>query len=332
MSTFSIEINNVKVQIDQLRKYSQEIGRLHERLSSIRGEISLDSNTSTIKKAIETQENALQQDEQLLLKTANQLAEIINVYTSAEQSIMGNTISANNPNLKTEDETVSANESETDKEPFDLDKWVSENTGIPEDVLEIIKFILGFIPVVNCVTDIYQIVDDVSKALADDKQITAGECAALVVDVVFLGLDIFAAGEIIKGAKAAIKTAKAAKVEAKVATETAERLAKKAEKTAAAASKNKQIKAVTKRTAKKIKKAETAAKNTAKKAKKAALKAEEAAKNAVEAPKNAVKKVTTDIIKGTGDNIINEYSPTPDNGQMPFSIIRSTRDDLINEY
>lgn len=298
MSTFSIEINNVKVQIDQLKKYSQEIGRLHQWLATVRGNISLDSNTSTIKKAIENQENELQQDQQLLLKAANQLAEIINVYTATENTILGIGLPDKSPNLTTEDDSVSENESNTEKEPLDLDKWVSENTGIPENVLETIKFILGFIPVVNVATDIYQIADDILNALADDGKIKDGEWAALVIDVVFLGLDIFAAGEIIKGAKEAIKVAKAAKVEAKVATETAEHLAKKAEKAAATASKNKQITTVTKRVAKKIKKAERTAKNTAKKARKAALKAEEAAKNAVEAQKKFCKKSDNRYLKG----------------------------------
>ena len=45
---------------------------------------------------------------------------------------------------------------------------LGESTVEIRNAIEIIKFILGFIPVINCITDIYQLVDDVTQALSDD--------------------------------------------------------------------------------------------------------------------------------------------------------------------
>ena len=87
---------------------------------------------------------------------------------------------------------------------------LGESTVEIRNAIEIIKFILGFIPVINCITDIYQLVDDVTQALSDDGKISGGEWLALGADVIFLGLDVVAAGDIIK----AVKVAKVANTEA----------------------------------------------------------------------------------------------------------------------
>ena len=71
---------------------------------------------------------------------------------------------------------------------------LGESTVEIRNAIEIIKFILGFIPVINCITDIYQLVDDVTQALSDDGKISGGEWLALGADVIFLGLDVVAAG------------------------------------------------------------------------------------------------------------------------------------------
>lgn len=95
---------------------------------------------------------------------------------------------------------------------------LGESTVEIRNAIEIIKFILGFIPVINCITDIYQLVDDVTQALSDDGKISGGEWLALGADVIFLGLDVVAAGDIIK----AVKVAKVANTEAKAAKKVAE--------------------------------------------------------------------------------------------------------------
>ena len=50
---------------------------------------------------------------------------------------------------------------------------LGESTVEIRNAIEIIKFILGFIPVINCITDIYQLVDDVTQA-DEAKQIATG--------------------------------------------------------------------------------------------------------------------------------------------------------------
>ena len=52
---------------------------------------------------------------------------------------------------------------------------LGESTVEIRNAIEIIKFILGFIPVINCITDIYQLVDDMTQALSDDGKISGGE-------------------------------------------------------------------------------------------------------------------------------------------------------------
>ena len=169
---------------------------------------------------------------------------------------------------------------------------LGESTVEIRNAIEIIKFILGFIPVINCITDIYQLVDDVTQALSDDGKISGGEWLALGADVIFLGLDVVAAGDIIKAVKAA-KTAE-----------------KKAAKRAGSVP-----------TTKAAQKATKAAKNAVRKA----AQADEAKQIATGAAKDVIKKVT----EGAANNVMDEYVATPENAGMPNAVKRESLDIIL---
>ncbi len=59
---------------------------------------------------------------------------------------------------------------------------LGESTVEIRNAIEIIKFILGFIPVINCITDIYQLVDDVTQA-DEAKQIATGAAKDVIKKV-----------------------------------------------------------------------------------------------------------------------------------------------------
>ena len=123
-----------------------------------------------------------------------------------------------------------------EEKKLNLDELTAETLGISEEAWEIIKFILGFIPVVNCIMDFYQIASDLNEAFSDG-HLSMSERAGILVDIAFLGLDIFSAKQIINGIKGITKTVKLAKAESKAASETAKKLAEKAAKEAAKVSK-----------------------------------------------------------------------------------------------
>ena len=59
---------------------------------------------------------------------------------------------------------------------------LGESTVEFRNAIEIIKFILGFILVINCITDIYQLVDDVTQA-DEAKQIATGAAKDVIKKV-----------------------------------------------------------------------------------------------------------------------------------------------------
>ena len=242
------------------------------------------------------------------------LEQIVAEYENTENKIIGNRNIDKEDNKKQRSDKQKEDASDQEKkDEFDLDEWTAEKLGISEETWETIKFILGFIPIVNVGTDIYQLVDDLIKVFEDGK-VTWSEARGILVDIVFLGIDFFSAKQIVNGLKGVTKAAKAAKTKSKVASKTAEELAKKAEK---AASKS----GGTVKTTKAAKKATKAA-NKADKATKAAEAAAQASK---EANKEVVRSTTKEMAKGVVDNISDEYGTSGKFG-IPYTVIREERD------
>lgn len=307
MSTLFVDADKLEAQSENINLCETAIKNVNITLHEIIDEIQLGESTVEIRNAIRTCCQELKIEAADLSMLIEQLDAIRKLYISTEYDLTGGTV-------KTDKPAEADNHEVTDsKETFDLDKWLAKQTGLSENAIEIIKFILGFIPVINCITDIYQLVDDVTQALSDDGKISGGEWLALGADVIFLGLDVVAAGDIIK----AVKVAKVANTEAKAAKKVAEQAAKTAEKKAAKS-------AGSVPTTKAAQKATKAVKNAVRKA----AQADEAKQIATGAAKDVIKKVT----EGAANNVMDEYVATPGNAGMPNAVKRESRDNLILSY
>ncbi len=307
MSAFLVKIDELNAWAENAQVSEAGIKNASTVLDSIVENIHLSGSMPEIRDAIIACREELKCEVKALHVLSEQLRAIKTLYVSNESDLVVG-ITGSGEAARKNDNQVSG-----DEKVFDLDKWLSEQTGISEDTIEIVKFILGFIPVINCVTDIYQLIDDVTSALGDDGKITGGEWFALATDVVFLGLDIVAAGEIVK----AVKTAKVATTEAKAAEKVAEQAAKRAEKRAA---KSGGSVATT-----------TAAQKATKAARNATRKASQA-ENAKMLAKDATKDVVVKTANGVVDNVVDEYMPTAQNAGMPNAVKRESRDNLILSY
>lgn len=314
MSEFSIKISVIPEQIENIRQVSSSLLKINEDIEKIKKAITIGE---TFVQSIKLCQEEIFKEENQLSSFITALEQIVEMYKSTEERIIGNkNVDEGNNEIQTSEEQETETSDERQDDQGSLDEWTAEKLGISEDTWKIVKFILGFIPVVNVATDIYQIADDVNKALSDGK-LSCGEFGGIITDMVFCGLDLFAAGQIIKGLKGVTKAAKIAKTESKVASETAEQLAKKAEKATIKSGGS----VPTTKAAQKATKA-------ADRAEKAAKKAEEAAKASKEANKTAAKSMAKDIVKGTVDNVADEYGVSGKPG-IPYAVIREERDKAI---
>lgn len=234
---------------------------------------------------------------------SSKLNDIIIQYETTEAKIMQNNVTPN---------TI-ADKPENEKNSEPPDEAVSED----DELEEMLWTILSFIPGLNCIADIRQLIKDLKKVLDGDTP-TVSEIMGILMDVAFLAMDFVSVLALAKNIGKGIKAAKLASTAAKDASQKAAKAAKAAEK---AASKTGKTVAKTK-AAKKAAKAANKAENAAKKA--------EAAKNASktakkEAAKNAIKETT----RATADNVKDKYIPSPDNGYIPGAILEDARDQMI---
>lgn len=325
MEQFLINVAHAKLQIEKIRTFSSQMDSYFQSVSDEKDKISLGVHTDEVKKSIQNIMDIISENKKNFGDFGDELEQIINCYIQTEEAIVASeeVVESINENAtdKSDPTEQTSDQSESLEKPFDIDVWLAEHTGVSEEVIDMIKFVLGFIPVVNVGTDIYQLADDIIKAWGDDKHISAGEMAGIVTDIVFLGLDVVAAGTIIKGAVKAVKTAKVAKTSAKVASEAAQMAAKQAEKATVR----------TGGTVPTTKAAQKAVK-TAKNAERTAEKAKKAAITASKAKKDAAKKIGNDVKDTLIDNIRNEYIPNADNQYRSTFVLREGRDGMIENY
>ncbi len=299
MSKFNIDTVKTQNEITAILGHKDSLDKQREQMKKVCEDLFLGNDTETIKQVIEGLETILSKEEQQIVILANALQDALNCYTDTESRIIAyinsqgeiiTTPEGNGENAPSDPTNTPSDDKDKDDEPFNVYDWLSEQTGIPKEVIDIIATILSFIPVINCVTDIIDIVNDVSAAWGDDHKISFGEAGVIIFDIVNLGMDIVAAGEIIKGLSKAVKTAKSAKTAAKTADEAAKIAAKKAEKAAAKTGGSVPV-------TKAAKKATKAAKEADKAKDKAKV-----AKEAWEAAKQAEKEQLKEIAKKTGEN------------------------------
>ncbi|MDE6434734.1 MAG: hypothetical protein K2L07_10970 [Lachnospiraceae bacterium] len=317
MACFKIHTKALKNECETMSQEAKTLSKYVEEIDKIAAQISLDHSTTSVKKTLQTISKNVRTESVSLSLFSSKLNEVIVQYEVAEKSIAKDSVVQNTMDDKSGDEGTNGSEDETESEDNETE--------------EMIWTILGFIPGLNCVADIRQIIKDIKRVCAkheDGSLPTFSEIMGILMDFAFLAMDFVSAVSLAKNIAKSIKAAKVASTAAKEATQKAAKAAEKAEKAAdqarRAASKSKAARKSAE-TAKKAERAERA-KEAAEVAKKEAETAKRAAAFANgEAAKNAV----TETAKQTVENVIDEYGETPTNGYVPNAIKREARDQMI---
>lgn len=284
MSEFSIKIAAIGSEVTLLEEYAKAIKDEVSKVESIKGRISLGSSTADVRRALANcmAEMCIEEDNLKIL--GSQLKCIIDEYKKAESQLV-------NPETSKSDATVSNGQADADKavegKNSEQDTDNSSNEEDMEIVKEILLFVLGFVPGVNCVIDIISLVDHWQTAWADE-EISFDEALVLALDVVALVGDVVQFGTLVKSLAKSSKKVKLAKTAAKKATKKAANAADKAEKAAAKAS---------------GKKAAQKAQKAATKADKLAAKADKAAEAAETAKNQFIKETKEKVLEETAGNV-----------------------------
>ncbi|MBE5858655.1 MAG: hypothetical protein E7301_00805 [Butyrivibrio sp.] len=321
MGKFYIDVEKTGKSVTALRNQKENLVGQRRELNKVYNNLWLSNETDTIKQILEKLDQNIKLEADEVEFMANALEAIINLYTQTENNILlyiqnGQNLTAPNnqgggnseENGNTPDNPEEKKDEEENKEddPFNVYEWLSEQTGIPQEVLEALAFILSFIPVVNCLTDIIDLVNDFSE-FYNDKELDAGEMVVLALDLISFVSDINTALNIIEGAKKATKVAKSANIEAKKASGEAKKAAQKAAERSGKKGKS---------TVRAVNRANTAAK-----------KANEAKKAAKNANKIAFNDIKEQLKKETRKNVKNYLEPDPED---PLSVPGMTKD-IIKE-
>lgn len=317
MASFKIHTKALKNECETISQEAKDLNKYVDEIDKIATNISLGHSTASVKATLQTISTDVRTESAALALFSSKLNDIIVQYETAETSVMKNNVT---PNTITD---TPANEETT--------KSSEESVSEDDEMEEMIWTILSFIPGLNCVADVRQIIKDVKRLLAkheDGSSPTVSEIMGILMDVAFLAMDFVSVVSLAKNIAKGVKAAKVASTAAKEATQKAANTAKKAEKAAdkarRAANKSRASRKSAE-TAKKAKRAENA-KEAAKAAQKEADAANQAAKTAKkEAAKNAVKETAKD----TADNIKDEYIPSAENGYIPGAIQEDARDQMI---
>lgn len=317
MASFKIHTSVLKKECETMSQEAKTLSKYVEEIDKIATQISLDHSTASVKKTLQTISKDVRTESANLALFSSKLNEIIVRYEMAEKSIMKDSVVQNTTGDKSGDGETGEPADETE----------SENN----ETEEMIWTILSFIPGLNCVADIRQIIKDIERVCAKHKDgslPTVSEIMGILMDVLFLAMDFVSVVSLAKNIGKGIKAAKVASTAAKETAQEATKAAKQAEKAAnqarRAASKSKAARKATK-TAKKARKAERA-----KEAAEVAKKEAEVAKEAAEAAKKeAAKNVAKETAKGTAGNVADEYGATPNNGGIPNAVKREARDQMI---
>lgn len=337
VSNFSVKIDRIESENTNISTCKTEVYQLVPNLIIIKNSVSLGDGTDEIKRRIAKFQEQIESESVKLGELSEILSSVLTQYITTENKLLGNETASAPVQSEESNNGITGNapnESDVPETKLDFDEKIAEALGISEGNWEIIKFVLGFIPGINCLVDIYQIVDDLNEALCDDGKISLGEAGALLADLAFLALDVVSFMSIVKQAGKAVKSVKQAKTMAKAAVESADKAIQSAEKAVQAAEKAVAKSGGTVATTKAAQKAEKAAKTAAKKiakAKEAASAAEEASKTVKAAVKNARKEVPKAFLKGTGENIVQEYIPGRNGRGMPTHAEREARDNMMNQ-
>lgn len=227
-ASLSIYLNTVNNEVENFNEYSKILFNLLEQVKDIKKNIALKNNIS-VEKSLDKCQNDLDNEINKIKEVSKIISEITKLYKDTESKIVG---TEKNSKQKISSSDYKGNDSnENDKKSIE-DK-IKDEFHLSDDewkTIEVfIDLLIGCIPGINCIYDVYNLVKDYNEA-KEDGNVTNTEKVALLLDAIALATDTVTVFPLCKNAVKGYKEVKLAKTVAKSTKEGAEAAAKTAAK------------------------------------------------------------------------------------------------------
>lgn len=211
MAVFMVEPEKTKSKAYAVKKQKRELQSYSERIVIIANQIKLGKEDTQLKKQLLKISELITKNANECENLGNVLLEIAALYKMTETEIIDGTSAKASPKSN---ENISANNNGSDQntasDQKDIIQQLIEKFDLGEFAVAALKLILGLIPGVNCIVDIYDLVSDIKDATKDGK-LSAGETFGLAMDVISLVGDVVSFGALVKSMESVADGIKIAK-------------------------------------------------------------------------------------------------------------------------
>lgn len=215
MSVFMVNAALVRGQASEIKKQKRKLDNYSIQVLSISRSLQLGSSERIIKNELKKISEQLNEEGIDCEKLGAALIDIVDTYIKTENEILdgksegdgktGNTSTSGNTSDANTD-----NSSERAKSDSNILEQIKDKFNLNDAALDIVKLILGFIPGVNCLVDIYDLVNDIKDASKDGK-LSAGESFTIAMDTISLASDVISFGALVKAMEGVADGVKVAK-------------------------------------------------------------------------------------------------------------------------
>lgn len=211
MAVFMVDAEKAKGNASTIKSQKRTLQSYSRQIISVANQIRIGNEDRQLKKQLRKISEFVNENAKDCENLGNALIEIISLYQKTEKEIVDGKF--NKESAATGKNSTEKNDGKSDKQTEDqqsiLDK-LKEKFNLSDIAMEALKLILGIIPGVNCLIDMYDLVKDLSGALEDGK-LSAGEIFTLALDTFSLVADVASFGALLKsmeGVADGIKVAK----------------------------------------------------------------------------------------------------------------------------
>lgn len=215
MSVFMVNAALVRGQASEIKKQKRKLDNYSIQVLSISRSLQLGSSEKVIKNELKKISEQLNAEGIDCEKLGAALIDIVDTYIKTENEILdgksesdgktGNTSNSGNTSAANTE-----NSSEKTKSDSNILEQIKDKFNLNDAALAIIKLILGFIPGVNCLVDIYDLVNDIKDASKDGK-FSPGEIFTIAMDTISLASDVISFGALVKAMEGVADGVKVAK-------------------------------------------------------------------------------------------------------------------------
>lgn len=211
MAVFMVDAEKAKGNASTIKSQKNSLQSYSRQIISIANRIQIGNEDKQIKRQLKKISELVNENAKECENLGNALIEIASLYQKTEKEIVDGKFNKENStkaNASMAKDDGNSNKKEDDQK--DIIEQLKEKFNLSDIAIEALKLILGLIPGVNCIIDMYDLVKDVSDALEDGK-LSAGEIFSLAVDTFSLVADVASFGALLKSMESVADGIKVAK-------------------------------------------------------------------------------------------------------------------------